>query len=1114
MPRLRLAALILFLLVATCVAQAAPTVIPHPLLPPTLDGRLDDWPALPQIVIADAADWHPAAPESAHYRGPDDISAEVRLAWDNQNLYLALETRDDNLVRVRSASEIDHGDSVVLAFATEGAEELDQFVVALLKGSSLVWRSDPTPKAGEVKLIGRAIWARANEAGGWQVTYELALPWSELSGLKPFVGGGFVLTVSACDDDGAGLKGCLESSSVIEFSGSPPPAAAPPPPAARPALSPTFPSPEILRYDARRFLLRGQEIILFGGAVDYARLPKEVWASRLQLLRAAGMNTVGVTVPWAIHQPTPAAPDLSSLRDFLSAVAQAGLWAQVNLGPFAGETWEAGGVPGWYHDLDAAARQQAAEAWISALLPVIREQQLPSGGPVISVLVRPLPEADGRDEVASLSRAANLVRAAGLAVPVLTANAPAARDNSRQALANLLDTISFYAPPSPAEVSALVRALAAAENGPALVSALPGSYATPQAARATADAVRIAFANGAAAVIISDFAPGLDGAAARRPGDAPVEGVIPLSGLPTYGYGELALVANFVRLFGPQLARAVPAEGVLRSDERDVPTAARLGEKTGFLFLWNETDRGPRQVRLSYNEPGTSSIISLPAAGAISLPALGAKALPLDVPVGRGALRYTTSEVAALQPVGDRILLVVYGDQDTPGELALRWPGPPLVVGEALRQEWNPDARTLTLDYYHQAQDQHLLIDDLQVVILSRARAAAFASVGEEPSLGLSSGLRVSDISSEGAGESVGAGFSRRLKATLHAPAGDTAVTAVLPGPPSAVLVDGKPVEFRYTTPARVLGFTLTTKSYEQEQQPSTVLDRLSRTVIGGPPRLLTSFDRAQFLAEINAPQTPWTPVGALGRSPEALGLCVGDFARLRTRVDPAGRTTLNLAAPSDPALVFVNRKLVTFAAGEADLTSLLLPGENEFSLLLQLLPRRPGLTGLRGAEKLLPVLTLKGDAGDLVLENWEVSPGLAGEAAGWAGLKSPAEPASLVRLGPWREQGAREESLTGLGWYRLPFTLPKSEAWEIPYQAHLTLTGNAQVYLDGVRLATLLGPGRITLPLPASLLATGSDHLLAVALYDPAGKPALEAVEVSAVKAGMTRRRQLEIRF
>lgn len=1091
MPRACLTVLTALLLCLGAMAAwggAAGIAVPRAINPPTLDGRLDDWPTVPLVTMGDAAAWHPAAPEFAEYGGQDDISAEVRLAWDNHDLYVAVETRDDALLRVKSPSEIDRGDSVVLALAAQGSEDLNQFVVALLKGTSLVWRSDPTASAGEVKLIERAIWARADPGGGWHVTYELGVPWSELAGLKPLAGSVFTLTVSSCDDDGAGLKGCLERATLVELSSQPPPVSpAPAPgPVTRPSLAPTSLAPEAVRYDQRRFFIRGQETLLCGGEVDYTRLPKEAWARRLQSLKAAGLNTVGVTVPWAYHQATPGPVDLSALRDFLGAVSASGLWAQVAVGPFAGETWEAGAVPGWCLELEAAACQEAAEEWLKAVLAVVKEYQVTANGRVVTVVVRPLPDSAGTTGPTALTQCANLARAAGIVVPTLTANAPAARDNSRQALANLLDTVSFYTPPAPAEVAAVVRELAAAENGPAIVSGLPGDYSTPSAARQSAEAIRVGLAQGAGAVIFPGFIP-----------DAPRD-----------GGAEMRLLGSFLQQFGSELARALPAEEVLQADDPNVRTAVRVGDRASFIFLWSEKGRGPHRVRLTYEEPGATGVTSLPAAGAITLPAGGARILPLDIPVGQGILRYSTSEVAGLHTIGDRTVLVVYGDPDTPGEIALRWPGPPLVVGEVLRQEWNADSSTLILDYYHKQQDQYLLVDDLQIALLARDRAAVATRIGEASSVILSAGTRVSD----------GTASSEGVKAVLHAPAGTTQVTAAVPGRPAAVLVDGKPVQFTYTAPARVLEFTLTTESFEAEQQPSSMLGRIGRSVIGGPPGLVTRFDRAQFLADADAPGTTWTPVGELGGAPEALGLKAGDIVRLRTRVDPAGRARLRLTGASDPLLVLVNGNPVSFGTTgperEANVAALLRPGENEVSALVQVLPREAGIAGLRSPGKRLPVLSFQGETGELRLGQWEAARGLAGEAAGWTGTTVPAELGSLLRLGLWREQGKRYQEVTGAGWYRIPFALAKPDGWEIPYELRLAITGNAQVYVNGVKLATRLGTGSHVITLPTSLLAAGGDNLLAVALYDPAGNPGLDKVEIVAVPEGMTRRRELEIRF
>ncbi len=309
----------------------------------------------------------------------------------------------------------------------------------------------------------------------------------------------------------------------------------------------------------------------------------------------------------------------------------------------------------------------------------------------------------------------------------------------------------------------------------------------------------------------------------------------------------------------------------------------------------------------------------------------------------------------------------------------------------------------------------------------------------------------------------------------------------------------------------------MTTGSFEQEHAPSSMWTRISRSVVGGPPKLSAAFDRASFLSDGEAPPDTWTQVGSLGRAPEAVGLQVGEFARVRTRLDPGGRTKLALVGATDPTLVYVNGKPVTFNPDkpeEADIAALLTPGENEISLLMYLTPRGPGLTGLRQPDRRLPVVVLKGEAGELTPDRWEAAPGLAGEAAGWPSLKSTGDPWSVLRLGPWREQGRRYEEVAGVGWYRVVFGLADRDAWRIPYQLHIAVSGYAELFVNGHRLTTLLGSGNYTLPLPDSFLVQGGDNVLAAAVFDPANHGGLSKVEISSDESRMVRARHIEIAF
>lgn len=1070
---------------------------------PTLDGRLDDWPPLPQLVMASPDEWHPAASQFADYGGPDDVSAEVRLGWNDAALYLALQVRDDVFERVRSASEIDRGDSIVLSAAADG--ETNQFVLARLSRGFLTWRAEPAAQAGNVRTINLGFWTPPEQDAGRVVNYELAIPWSELEPIRPIPGIEFRLTIAVCDDDGAGLKGCLEDSATVALSATgvagahPAVPAAPPQPA---SLSPVFAAPEAARFDRRSFVFDNRETVVLAGAIDYANLPREAWADRLGALKRAGLNAVAVTAAWSHHEPSRGAVSMDDLTDFLDLCKQAGLLVQLNIGPYAGERAEAGGVPAWALALGADARREAARKWLQAVLGAVEPRQVTVGGPVALLIARPLPAASGDTSPAAINDLAQICEAAGIEVPILTQNAPAARNNATQSAANVLDTISFYEPVDIATVIARVAALGAEENGPPAVSGLVGDYGTADAARGAASCVRAALAAGAAAVTIADFAPGLPADAFYRPGRPATAGVIEQSGAVTPGWGELRLLGAFLRLFGADLARAVAAPGAVQADAPDIRAIARLSPKTEFIFVSNESADAGAQVRLTFTNPGGSAAVSIPEAGAIALRPGEVKVLVLNAPVGRGMLRYSTSEIAALHRLGNRTLLAVYGDPDTPGEIALQWPGPPLVSGEVARQRWDAPTKTLFLDYYHAESDQYVLVDDLEIAILSRARARFADGVsGAGGVIMLSCGARLA----EGRWDHSG------LEATLECPVGTQHVTAAVPARPSSVTVDGKPVAFGFSTPDRVVTFDVTTEAFERERAPASVLDRVARGLLGGPPKLRAEFDRAYFMPDSQADAGTWERVGSPAN---ALDVPAGSFVRLRASFDAAGRTRMAVAG-GDAMLVFVNGRLIPELSGErshaeADLGGVLTAGQNRLEVILQVLPRGEGTVGMGGEPPRLPRFTLSGAGAEVVVEGWEMCRGLGGEAAGWGDGIGRLQREHFVRFGPWRDRSGE----WGVGWYQIPFSTPAPGQWTIPYRLELTAQGAGALYLNGRRLGNFAGDGEFVVPLPTPPLAQGEENLVAVALYGVSPQTGLGKLVIAAEDDQIARRRAVHIAF
>jgi uncharacterized protein (TIGR01370 family) len=85
--------------------------------PPVIDGNLKEWADLPctevntaeQISYGDAAGWS----------SPDDLSGKVCYGWDQENVYIAMDIRDDIHVQKYTGAALWQGDHVELWFDTQ-----------------------------------------------------------------------------------------------------------------------------------------------------------------------------------------------------------------------------------------------------------------------------------------------------------------------------------------------------------------------------------------------------------------------------------------------------------------------------------------------------------------------------------------------------------------------------------------------------------------------------------------------------------------------------------------------------------------------------------------------------------------------------------------------------------------------------------------------------------------------------------------------------------------------------------------------------------------------------------------------------------------------------------
>jgi hypothetical protein len=136
-----------------------------------IDGLLGDWKDVPGLITQDAA--HIVAGKA--WDGPDDLSFIVRCNYDDRRLYLAVDVRDDRLVRTRKAQPQE--DHVIFTFGA-GRQlvvwpgDLHADIPRVVK-----WARGRPPAGIEV--------AESMQPRGWSV--EVAIPWKLVPGWSPGV---------------------------------------------------------------------------------------------------------------------------------------------------------------------------------------------------------------------------------------------------------------------------------------------------------------------------------------------------------------------------------------------------------------------------------------------------------------------------------------------------------------------------------------------------------------------------------------------------------------------------------------------------------------------------------------------------------------------------------------------------------------------------------------------------------------------------------------------------------------------------------------------------------------------------------------------------------------
>ncbi len=144
------------------------------------------------------------------------------------------------------------------------------------------------------------------------------------------------------------------------------------------------------------FLYDARPIQIHSGEMHYARIPKEYWRNRLQMLKAMGLNTVATYVFWNYHNTSPGVWDFKTgkhnLAEFIKTAGEEGLFVILRPGPYACAEWEFGGYPWWLQknkDLVIRSNNQpfldSCNVYLSKLAEQVKGLQISNGGPIIMV---------------------------------------------------------------------------------------------------------------------------------------------------------------------------------------------------------------------------------------------------------------------------------------------------------------------------------------------------------------------------------------------------------------------------------------------------------------------------------------------------------------------------------------------------------------------------------------------------------------------------------------------------------------------------------------------------------------------------------------------------------
>ncbi|HEY4391941.1 MAG TPA: sugar-binding protein, partial [Paenibacillus sp.] len=173
--------------------------------PLEVDGSWDKWDSFTGILLPSDREQQV---KISDWKGPEDLSAEAKFAYDDDALYIAVKVEDDIHYGVAD-SEMWLGDSLQIAFTSDTELYGPEYGFNVLKdGREQIWRwSD-----GDATLPKEAVDYHVSRSGT-TTFYEAKLPWKSILADVPDSKVSMTLLIN--DNEGNGRKGWIEWTGAI-----------------------------------------------------------------------------------------------------------------------------------------------------------------------------------------------------------------------------------------------------------------------------------------------------------------------------------------------------------------------------------------------------------------------------------------------------------------------------------------------------------------------------------------------------------------------------------------------------------------------------------------------------------------------------------------------------------------------------------------------------------------------------------------------------------------------------------------------------------------------------------------------------------------------------------